>query len=124
MTSGQSQPPYDHHLMIRRPLVLASVPLFALLVGCSQAKDAASDAASSAVSQVRNTAQAEVMGRICAPLEDGQVSAQDKLVLSGLVATAKAAGVSAEVTDPLEQIAESGDQPPAESIAALRTACE
>ena len=56
-------------------------------------------------------------------MQDGQVSAQDKQVLKGLVATAKAAGVPAEITTPLEQVAQSGDQVPAEAVDALKNAC-
>lgn len=109
--------------MTRRLCTLAAVPLLAVLVGCGQAKDAATDAASSAVSQVGSATAAEVKRQICAPVRDGRVSAQDKRVLSGLVATAKAAGVAAEITTPLDQIAKSGDQVPAESVTALRKAC-
>lgn len=94
-----------------------------LLVGCGEAKDAATEAASSAASQVGNVAADEVKRQICAPVRDGQISAQDKQVLSGLVATAKSAGVATEITTPLDQIAKSGDQVPAESVTALRKAC-
>lgn len=112
-----------HGVVTQRLSILVAVPLFGLLVGCSQAKDAATDAASTAASEVGNAAADEVKRQICAPVQDGQISAQDKQVLSGLVAPAKAAGVPTEITTPLDQIAKSGDQVPLESVTALRKAC-
>lgn len=110
-------------MVTRPPLLLIVVPVVSLLVGCSQAKDATSDAASSAASQARDAATAELKRQICAPVQDGRISAQDKQVLTGLAATAKAAGVSAEITAPLDEIAKAGDQAPADSVTALRKAC-
>lgn len=106
-------------VVTRRLCALVAVQVTALLVGCGPAKDAATDAAS----QAGNLAADEAKRQICAPVRDGKISARDKQVLSGLVATAKAAGVAAEITTPLEQIAKSGDQVPAESVTALRKAC-
>lgn len=113
----------DHGVVTRYPSILVTVSVVALLAGCGQAKDAATDAASSAASLVGNAAAAEVRRQICAPVQDGQISAQDKQVLSGLVAAAKTAGFPAEITTPLGEIARAGDQAPAESVAALRKAC-
>ena len=56
-------------------------------------------------------------------MEDGLVSVSDKALLAGLVSAADAAGVPAEITTPLGQIAEAGDQVPAESVDALTEAC-
>lgn len=109
----------QHGSVLRRTSIVVVVPFVAILGGCSQAQDAATEVASGA----RNAVAEEVQGQICAPLQDGQISAQDKQVLSGLVAAARSAGVPAEFTTPLEQIANSGDQPPAESVTALREAC-
>lgn len=97
--------------------------VFPLLVGCGQAREAATGAANDAVSQVGKTTAAEVQRQICAPVKDGQISAQDKQVLTGLVSTATSLGVPKQITTPLGEIAKSGDQVPADSVAALEKAC-
>jgi hypothetical protein len=56
-------------------------------------------------------------------VEDGLVSASDKALLGGLVSAADAAGVPAEITTPLGEIAQAGDQVPADSVDALKDAC-
>lgn len=109
--------------VIRARLLLLALPLVSLLAGCSQAQEATTGAASSAASQARTAAADEVKRKICAPVQDGKISAQDKQVLTGLAATAKTAGVPAEITDPLDQIAKAGDQAPADAVTALRKAC-
>lgn len=95
--------------------------------GCGQVQDAAtgaaSDAASQAASQVGKAAADQVQQQVCSRVQDGQVSAQDKQVLTGLLAAAKSAGVPAEITSPLGQVAQSGDQVPAEAVDALKNAC-
>ena len=112
--------------MTPRPLLVA-LALATLVAGCGQVQDAAtgaaSDAASQAATQVGKAAVDQVRQQICSRVQDGQVSAQDKQVLKGLVAAAKAAGVPAEITAPLEQVAQSGDQVPAEAVEALKDAC-
>lgn len=110
-------------MVTRRLSILVAVPVVALLAGCGQAKDAATDAVSSAASRAGNAAAAEVKRQVCAPVQDGQISAQDKQVLSGLVAAATSAGLPAEITTPLGEIARAGDQAPAESVTALGKAC-
>ena len=111
-----------------RHLAALSLAAAALLtVGCGQVQDAAtaaaSDAASQAASKVGDAAAAEVQQQICSRVADGQVSAQDKQVLSGLVAAARSAGVPADITTPLDQVAQSGDEAPAEAVDALSQAC-
>lgn len=93
------------------------------VVGCGQVQDAAKGAAGAAASQPASGAANAVRGRICAPLQDGQLSAQDRQVLSGLLPAAKAAGVPTRFVTPLEEIAKAGDQVPAASVASLRNAC-
>ncbi|MET0932322.1 MAG: hypothetical protein ABWX56_01300 [Mycetocola sp.] len=110
--------------MIRRLAPLLAVPLLLLTVGCSQVGDAAKDIAGEAASQAGSAAVAEVREQICTPLQDGTVSEQDKQILSGLLTAAEAAGVPVEFVTPLEDIAESGDQVPADSVAALQKACD
>lgn len=109
--------------MNRRLTVLLAVPFLALLVGCGQVQDAASDAAGSAASEVSKAAADQVKSQICTLVEDGLVSIQDKQLLSGLVSTAETAGVPGEITTPLREIADAGDQVPADSVAALNQAC-
>lgn len=113
--------------MIRQLAALALVPATALMVGCSQVQDtaqqAAGDVASQAATRVASAAADQVRQQVCSRVSDGQVSAQDKQVLSGLVAAARSAGVAPEITTPLAAIAESGDRAPQDAVDALRAAC-
>ncbi|HET6240399.1 MAG TPA: hypothetical protein VFD99_00235, partial [Arthrobacter sp.] len=65
----------------------------------------------------------EVRNQVCALVEDGLVSVQDKELLGGLVVSAETAGVPSDITTPLRQIAAAGDQIPADSVKALNDAC-
>lgn len=109
--------------MNRRLAALFGVPFLVLVAGCGQVQDAAQDVAGNAASQAATAAADVVRGQICSPLQDGQLSAQDKQVLSGLLSAAKAAGVPAQFVTPLEEIAKAGDQVPADSVTALLKAC-
>lgn len=99
------------------------VPFAAMLVGCSQIEETAGGIASDAASQVAGAAAEEVRSQVCSLVSDGNVSAEDKRLLGGLVDAAETAGVPAEITDPLRDIAAAGDQVPAESVDALNEAC-
>jgi uncharacterized protein YceK len=105
------------------PALAFAVPVLALLSGCSTVQSAAEDAAGKAASAVATAAADEVKSRICAVLEDGAVSVQDRQILSGLVSAAGAAGLPAEVTAPLGRVAQAGDQVPAEAVTQLNQAC-
>lgn len=111
-----------------RNLAAAAFAVTVLLTGCGDVQDAAtgaaSQAASAATTAAAQAAAREARQQVCSRIQDGQVSAQDKQVLAGLVSAAKAAGVPAEITGPLDQIAQSGDRPPAEAVDALRKACD
>ncbi|MFJ5956147.1 hypothetical protein ACIQC5_09330 [Paenarthrobacter sp. NPDC092416] len=109
--------------MKRHLAALSIIPLMVVLAGCGAVEEAAGNAASEAASKVASAAADEVTKQICAVVQDGLVSVQDKQLLSGLVASAQASGVPAEITTPLGQIAEAGDQVPAESVKALKDAC-
>ncbi|WP_458780384.1 hypothetical protein [Arthrobacter sp. D3-16] len=109
--------------MNRRLATLSAVPLLLLLAGCGAVEEAAGNAASDAASKVATAAADEVNRQICAVVQDGLVSVEDKRVLAGLVSAARTAGVPAEITTPLGQIAEAGDQVPTESVQALKDAC-
>ena len=109
--------------MNRRVAALSAVPLMLLLAGCGAVEEAAGNAASDAASKVATAAAEEVNRQICAVVQDGLVSVEDKRALGGLVSAARTAGVPAEITTPLGQIAEAGDQVPSESVQALKDAC-
>jgi hypothetical protein len=106
-----------------RPAVLAAATLMIALTGCGQVQDAANKAVGDGASQVATAAGSEVKKQACTLVEDGLVSVKDKELLGGLVAGAESSGVPAEITTPLRQIADSGDQAPAASVKALQDAC-
>ena len=113
--------------MSRRPVRLVLlVPVAALLLsGCDQAQDAATSAASDAASRAAGAAADQVRQQICSRIQDGQVSAQDQQALRDLVGAARSAGVPESVTAPLDQVAQSGDQVPAEAVGQLQQqACQ
>ncbi len=116
----------SHSSTTRPASLLAALVLAGGLTACSSVQDAAtgaaSDAASSAATKVSQAAADEVRQRVCSRVQDGQISAQDRQVLGGLVQAAKAAGLPAEVTGPLGEVSGS-DQPPAQAVDALREAC-
>ncbi|MET1087337.1 MAG: hypothetical protein ABWY04_09500 [Arthrobacter sp.] len=102
---------------------LSAAALLIALTGCGQVEEAANKAVSDGASQVASAAGNEVKKQACALVEDGLVSVQDKELLGGLAAGAEAAGVPAEITTPLRQIAAAGDQAPADAVKALQDAC-
>jgi hypothetical protein len=106
-----------------RLAALSAAALLIALTGCGQVQDAANKAVSDGASQVATAAGSEVKRQACTLVEDGLVSVQDKELLGGLVAGAETAGVPAEITTPLRQIADSGDKVPADSVKALQDAC-
>lgn len=108
---------------MKRILAALSAVTLLLATGCGQVQEAAEKAVSDGASQVATAAAGEVKKQACALVQDGLVSIQDKELLRGLVAGAETAGVSADIIVPLRQIAEAGDQVPAESVKALRDAC-
>lgn len=109
--------------MKRRLIALSMVPAMLLLVGCGGAEQAAKDAANSAASGVATAAAEQVKRQICNLVEDGLVSVQDKNVLTGLVGVADTARVPVEITKPLKEIAQAGDQAPEASVSELKKAC-
>ena len=109
--------------MKRLLAALSAAPLMLMLAGGGAVEEAAGNAASDAASKVASAAAEEVNRQICAVVQDGLVSVEDRQVLAGLVSAARTAGVPAEITTPLGQIADAGDQVPAESVNALKDAC-
>lgn len=65
----------------------------------------------------------EVKRQACAPVWDGKISAEDKILLGGLVGAAEVAGVSNEFIAVLKQIADSGEVVSLETVTAVREAC-
>lgn len=104
-------------------VLLMLLPASAVLVGCGQIEETAGGIAGDAVTQVASAAAEEVQTRVCVLVEDGVVSVEDKKLLGDLVTAAGTAGLPAEITEPLAEIAAAGDQVPAESVDALRDAC-
>jgi hypothetical protein len=109
--------------MKRSLALLSTIPLLVLTVGCGQVQEAAQNAASSAVTEVASAAADQVKGQVCAVVQDGLVSVEDKKLLAGMVSGAETAGVPAEITDPMKQIAEAGEEVPAASVTELKKAC-
>ncbi|MEV7605640.1 hypothetical protein AB0N65_09395 [Paenarthrobacter sp. NPDC089322] len=109
--------------MKRRFAALSAVPLLLMLAGCGAVEEAAGNAASEAASKVATAAADEVTRQICAVVQDGLVSVDDKRLLGSLVDAARTAGVPSEITTPMDQIAQAGDEVPAESVQALKDAC-
>ena len=112
--------------MTLRPAVVPSTAFAAalLLTGCGAVGEAAGNAAGDAASKAASAAAQEVNRQICAVVQDGLVSAEDRQALAGLVSAARTAGVPPEITTPLGQIAEAGDQVPTDSVRALKDACQ
>ncbi|QDY89666.1 hypothetical protein E7Y32_05115 [Arthrobacter sp. UKPF54-2] len=109
---------------MKRTLAAASLAVLAItLAGCGQLQQATDKAVSDGASQVASAAGNELKKQACSLVADGLVSASDKKALGGLVAGAQAAGLPAEIAAPLKQIADSGDQAPADSVKALQDAC-
>lgn len=106
-----------------RLAALSAASLMLMLSGCGQVQDAANKAVNDGASQVATAAGSEVKKQACALVQDGLVSVKDKELLGHLVAGAETAGVPTDITTPLRQITESGDQVPAQSVQALKDAC-
>ncbi|HEU0101039.1 MAG TPA: hypothetical protein VFR07_01820 [Mycobacteriales bacterium] len=109
--------------MMRHRLAVPAAMLLVVLAGCSEAQEAGSSIASSAASQAARAAADQVRQQVCAQVQDRQLSPQSKQALGALLPAARAAGLPPEVTTPLDQIAQSGDQTPVQAVDALRSAC-
>jgi hypothetical protein len=109
--------------MKRRLTALSIVPLMLLAAGCASVQETAETAAKDAASGAATAAAGHVKKQVCAVVEDGLVSMDDKALLGSLVSGAETAGVPSDITTPLGQIAAAGDEAPAESVTALKEAC-
>lgn len=96
------------------------------LTGCAQAEEAARDVASGAAGQAGEAASEAVnagrdalVDQLCKPVEDGSLSTEEIRLLGGLLDAGRAAGVPAEILDPVQGIADAGDQGGTEASAKL-----
>jgi hypothetical protein len=113
--------------------VAAPFALPALLAGCGvgeATRDAASGAAGSASSSVRQAATNKVIEQVCqattgsGALADVRLSQAEKETVGSLATLASASGVPQQYVDPLRKIADSTDeQDITDAIESLRTAC-
>lgn len=107
---------------------LVAVSLAALaLTGCSDAQDtlesAAGGLATSATSKAAAVAQQAAKQQLCRLATDTQISEGDTQGLNVAVTAAENAGVPDSITGPARTIANSGGNPPAESVAQIKAAC-
>jgi hypothetical protein len=111
---------------MKRRLAAAALSAAFLMIsvsGCGQVQQAAEKAVHDGASQVATAAGSELKKQACSLVADGLVSVSDKKALGALVSGAQTAGLPSEITTPLRQIADSGDQVPADSVKALQDAC-
>ncbi|GAA4115353.1 hypothetical protein GCM10022415_11740 [Knoellia locipacati] len=99
--------------------VLASA---ALLGGCSAAEGVASDAASAATSQAKESAVRELRGTVC-PLADRDLSESDRATLGSAIDLAQGLGVESELLTAAEDVVASDGTPPESSLAKMADAC-
>ncbi|WP_404386092.1 hypothetical protein LL946_06805 [Knoellia locipacati] len=100
--------------------VLAGV---ALLGGCQAAEDVASDAASAATSQAKETALRELRGTACPLVADNDLSESDRATLGSALDLAQGLGLESELLTAAEDIAASDGTPPESALAELAQAC-
>lgn len=109
--------------MKHRPALLALVLTAFALSSCAQLEESASGIASDAASQFAEATAEELRTQACRLVEDGSVSLADQQFLSDLVESAETAGLPAEFTEPLKEIAAAGDDVPADSVESLQNSC-
>lgn len=115
--------------MTSRLRALALVPTLLaaglLAAGCSE--DAVREQAEGLASQAAGSASAAAADalreQLCQVVEDANISSSDITALRGLVDAADAAGVDAEVLDPVREIVDAGQSAPADAVQRLDEAC-
>lgn len=100
--------------------VLASA---ALLGGCSAAEGVASDAASAATSQAKESAVRELRGTVCPLVADRDLSESDRATLGSAIDLAQGLGVESELLTAAEDIVASDGTPPESALATMADAC-
>lgn len=109
--------------MKQRLAILALIPAAFALSSCAQLEESASGIVSDAASQFADATADEVRTQACRLVEDGAVSLADQQFLSNLVGSAETAGLPAEFTEPLREIAAAGDDVPRDSVESLQNSC-
>ncbi|MBG6190087.1 hypothetical protein IWX64_001021 [Arthrobacter sp. CAN_A212] len=109
--------------MKQRLAVLTLIPAAFVLSSCAQLEESASGIASDAASQFAEATADELRGQACRLVEDGTVSLADQQFLSEMVESAATAGLPAEFTEPLSEIAAAGDDVPRDSVESLQNSC-
>lgn len=94
-----------------------------LLGGCSAAGDVASDAASAATSQAKESALGELKGTVCPLVADKNISEADRETLTSAINLAQGLGVESELLTAAEDILASDGTPPESALAELAAAC-
>lgn len=94
-----------------------------LLGGCSAAEDVASDAASAATSQAKESALRELRGSICPLVADNDLSDADRATLGSAIDLAQGLGLESALLTAAEDIAASDGTPPESAVAQLADAC-
>jgi hypothetical protein len=107
----------------RLPALLV-VPLLFALVGCSQLETAMSDGAKDVAATAKAAASAELTKRICAPLADGTISAEDQARVTDLLKAAEASGLATDLIASRQKVADSPAQVSANDITAFVEACK
>lgn len=105
-------------------VLLLLVPVVVLLAGCSQVTSAVPDGAGQAATSAAAAAGEQLTAQICAPVEDGIISADDLKLLETLIVAAGSGNIAPTVRVPLQQVVESGGTVTADASASLRAACE
>ncbi|MBG6212253.1 MAG: hypothetical protein LH475_00495 [Cryobacterium sp.] len=108
----------------RRLRALLILPIIVALVGCSQIQTAVSDGAQGVADSAAATASAELTKRICAPLTDGTISAEDRARLTDLLALAEESGLATDLIDSMRKVADSGTEVSATDVTAFVEACD
>ncbi|RFA06446.1 hypothetical protein B7R54_18890 [Subtercola boreus] len=105
-------------------VLLLLVPVVVLLAGCSQVTSAVSDGAGQVATSAAAAAGGQLTAQICAPVEDGTITADDLKLLETLIVAAGSGNIAPTVRVPLQQVVEGGATVTADASASLRAACE
>ena len=106
-----------------RHLAVTVLAATALLGGCAAAEDVASDAASAATSQAKESAVRELRGTVCPLVVDRDLSESDRATLGSAVDLAQGLGVESELLTAAEDIAASDGTPPESALARMAEEC-
>ena len=106
-----------------RQLAVTVLAATALLGGCSAAEQVASDAASAATSQAKESALGELRGAVCPLVADRDLSATDRATLGSAVDLAQGLGVESELLTAAEDLVATDGTPPESALARIAEEC-